>query len=262
MSDNELPDWTTPYLSENYTGPMLSDGKFQESVANGKAKPKSKLDRLSRTHDHAYAVYKDRKHRYQADVDYQAGANKIGGFVPRAAGFAVRYLNQFGDGRTLRDTTGNLRGALKGGGGENMSKLFEQYLGLARDPNFGMGYGGLDTSNKGSAVVDTTQPHDRPYVPFEKEAVRTQPALPDVDPYDNVSVNPKFEFQRRTPPQIINKPQTSVERPASHSVVSAYSGPVQRARSFDASGRAVAGGKLLFAHDYKRKGGRRRRKWM
>jgi len=119
---SELPDWTLPYISENYTGPWLSDGKIQESVANGKSKPRSKLDALSRAHDTAYAVHKDRKNRHQADVVYQLGANEIGGFVPRVAGFAVRYLNQFGDGRTLRDTSGNLRGAVKGGGGENMDK--------------------------------------------------------------------------------------------------------------------------------------------
>lgn len=169
---SELPDWTLPYISENYTGPWLSDGKIQSSVANGKSKPKSKLDALSREHDTAYAVHKDRKNRYQADLVYQRGTEKIGGFVPRAAGYAVRYLNQLGDGNHLRDTVGNLRGSLIGGGGVNMSKYQEFEV----------------------------KPNDNVYLPevyFRGSVPKkiTQPPEPVADPYD-VMVDKKFGFKK------------------------------------------------------------------
>lgn len=193
---SELPDWTLPYFSENYTGPWLSDGKIQESVANGKSKPKSKLDALSRKHDTAYAVYKDRKHRYQADLDFQRGTEEIGGFVPRAAGYAVRYLNQFGDGRTLRDTGGNLRGSLKGGGGENIKKENMEYDPLSR------------WAGRPLAEGDIQDYHFRGSVPKKV----TQPAEPVPDPYDSNFVRPEFKFEK------VNKDRgsLSVDEPQYH----------------------------------------------
>lgn len=88
-----LPEWTWPYFQENYTGPYLSDGKFQASVANGKAKPKSKLDALSRKHDHAYAVAGTEYEKRMADAEYYNETRNMSWF-PRLAGTIVRYGNQ------------------------------------------------------------------------------------------------------------------------------------------------------------------------
>lgn len=188
---SELPDWTLPYFSENYTGPWLSDGRIQESVAHGKSKPKSKLDALSREHDTAYAVHKDRKHRYQADLSYQQGTTKIGGFVPRAAGYAVRYLNQFGDGRTLRDTSGNLRGSLKGGGGVKMTedRVYNPSVGPYDGPN----------NMAGNDPAFFRRPYLRGPVPVKV----TQPAEPISDPFDMNVAKPEFKFVKSKPEQVV-----------------------------------------------------------
>lgn len=42
----------------NYLGPYLSDGKFQQSVAFGKSKPKNSIDAAARKHDTFYALNK------------------------------------------------------------------------------------------------------------------------------------------------------------------------------------------------------------
>jgi len=200
---SELPDWTLPYYSENYTGPWLSDGKIQESVANGKSKPKSKLDALSRKHDTAYAVYKDRKHRYQADLAFQRGTEQIGGFVPRAAGYAVRYLNQFGDGRTLRDTSGNFRGSLKGGGGEKYKKD-------KMNPYSVWDVGPI--SNAGGPVGNVDLPDLYSFRGSVPKRV-TQPSEPVPDPYDSCVAKPEFKFEKANKDRgslVVDQPQYHV----------------------------------------------------
>jgi hypothetical protein len=87
-----LPEWSWPYVEENYTGPFLSDGKFQSSVAYGKAPPKSMLDRLSRDHDTAYALAKSDLDRRKADKIYYAATRRMSWF-PRFAGDIVLYGN-------------------------------------------------------------------------------------------------------------------------------------------------------------------------
>ncbi len=77
----------------NYTGPWLSDGKFQGSVAFGKAKPKNDLDELSRLHDSAYARWDDRLHRTVADLIYDEEARELSGFLPSVARNLVVYGN-------------------------------------------------------------------------------------------------------------------------------------------------------------------------
>jgi hypothetical protein len=87
-----LPEWSWPYVEENYTGPYLSDGRLQSSVANGKAPPKSKLDQLSRSHDTAYALAKSDLDRRRADKAYYAATRRMSWF-PRLAGDIVLYGN-------------------------------------------------------------------------------------------------------------------------------------------------------------------------
>lgn len=82
---NELP---------NYTGPYISNGKFQESVAFGDVAPKDALDALSRLHDSAYAKYKDQAHRMAADALYEKETKKLVGLFPEIAGDLVLYGNQ------------------------------------------------------------------------------------------------------------------------------------------------------------------------
>ncbi len=85
----------------NYTGPYISNGRFQSSVKFGDRKPKDRLDSLSRLHDTAYANWSDSKwHRMAADSIYADEAFKIGGVIPRTAGTAVRYGNAVIDGAT------------------------------------------------------------------------------------------------------------------------------------------------------------------
>jgi hypothetical protein len=86
------PEWTWPYFQENYTGPWLSDGKFQSSVAHGRRKPNSKLDALSRDHDTAYALSKTDAQRRKADRVYYRKTRDMSWF-PRLAGNIVLYGN-------------------------------------------------------------------------------------------------------------------------------------------------------------------------
>lgn len=80
----------------NYTGPYISDGKFQESVEFGETVPQDALDYLSRLHDTAYAHYKDYAHRRAADIIYYQEAKKLEGAFPQLAGLAVLVGNQVG----------------------------------------------------------------------------------------------------------------------------------------------------------------------
>lgn len=82
-----------PYLDENYTGPYLSDGKIQTSVEFGEALPQSKLDKLSRLHDSAYAHWEDTNHREAADRIYKKEAQDLVGLFPQLAGDVVEYGN-------------------------------------------------------------------------------------------------------------------------------------------------------------------------
>lgn len=100
-----LPDYTLPYVSENYTGPYLSNGQYQSSVAFGDVEPKSKLDALSRLHDTAYATYADYGHRTAADVIYNAEAKKLESLFPQLAGSIVLYGNK------IKDSFANLAGS-------------------------------------------------------------------------------------------------------------------------------------------------------
>jgi len=92
MNQKELPEWTLPYFSENYTGPYLSDGKIQSSVANGRALPKSRLDILSRDHDTAYNLSTSDDDRRKADRIYHTKTRGMS-FVPRFAGDIVLHGN-------------------------------------------------------------------------------------------------------------------------------------------------------------------------
>jgi len=109
-------NWSIPYFQENYTGPYLSDGKFQESVAFGQTEPNSMLDAFSRDHDTMYALNEDESNRGFADYVYADRAFKLGGFVPRLAGLLV-----LGNGNRI-DSGG---GGVKEDKMELLNKLFD-----------------------------------------------------------------------------------------------------------------------------------------
>jgi len=88
----DLPEWSLPYFQENYTGPYLSDGKIQSSVAYGKAPPRSKLDILSRAHDTSYKLSRTERDRRKADSIYYAKTRTMS-VVPRFMGDLVYYVN-------------------------------------------------------------------------------------------------------------------------------------------------------------------------
>jgi len=77
----------------NYTGPYISNGKFQESVEFGDKPPKDQLDALSRLHDSAYFKWKDRLHRTAADSLYNESALELVGRFPSLARVLVLYGN-------------------------------------------------------------------------------------------------------------------------------------------------------------------------
>ena len=81
----------------NYTGPYISNGKVQESVAFGNRVPKNRLDALARLHDTAYAMYSDDLHRTMADLifcDYiKTYFKKDKSAVEAAAQYLVGYGN-------------------------------------------------------------------------------------------------------------------------------------------------------------------------
>lgn len=79
--------------NQNYTGPYISDGKFQESVEFGEAEALDYLDYLSRMHDSAYAKYHDDDHREAADIMYAREAEKIKKLFPQFAARAVAEGN-------------------------------------------------------------------------------------------------------------------------------------------------------------------------
>jgi hypothetical protein len=98
---NELPEWGIPFYEDKYTGPYWSDGKWQSSVNNGKHKPKSKLEGLSKRHDASYKNANDILDLLNADVEYLKSTQKLGvvpkavGLVPITANFVYPLLNNF-----------------------------------------------------------------------------------------------------------------------------------------------------------------------
>ncbi len=137
-----LPEWTLPYWSENYTGPFVSDGRFQESVANGRAPIKSKLDALSRKHDSEY-FYARRgdprlasKTRRRADFAYFRATRSMGWF-PRFAGNLVLYYNNpdclLGNCRVDGSGSAEVDGGVKMGNFESWEDIRQQ-PGQQRNP--------------------------------------------------------------------------------------------------------------------------------
>ncbi len=78
----------------NYTGPYISDGKFQTSVEWGSAPTLNPLDEASRRHDSAYAKWSDSRHRKAADQLFKIETEGMNGTLPTVAGNAVVYGNE------------------------------------------------------------------------------------------------------------------------------------------------------------------------
>jgi len=127
---------TSAVLGQNYTGPYISDGKFQKSVAFGDSKPLSALDSISRLHDTAYVYYgNDVGHLMAADSLYNERAKQIGGSTAPLAGAVVTFGNSVvGSLSNLSRTVSTgfkvagLPGALGGliyGGVENALNLYD-----------------------------------------------------------------------------------------------------------------------------------------
>lgn len=90
---DEMPDWDWPFLKDCYTGPWWSDCKFQSSVADGKRKPRSKLEALSKRHDEQYKLCSDDDCLFDADVEYYQGSRNLS-FVPRTIGTMPLRFNR------------------------------------------------------------------------------------------------------------------------------------------------------------------------
>lgn len=86
-----MPDWS---FRDRYTGPYWSDGKWQSSVV-GTTAPVSKLDRLSKAHDAAYAVAKHPSQLRDADLVFRDASRELG-LIPRLAGEVVWHANDPG----------------------------------------------------------------------------------------------------------------------------------------------------------------------
>lgn len=120
-------------IHQRYTGPWVSNGKFQESVAFGDQAPLGALDSFSRLHDTAYALYEPGIMRKAADSVYHDRVSNLPGKLPSIAGDAVLYgnagMHSLGN-ITSAVTTGFKYGSLPGaflglvyGGVENMFDL-------------------------------------------------------------------------------------------------------------------------------------------
>lgn len=126
---------TEDVLGQNYTGPYVSNGKFQKSVAFGDRAPLDELDSYSRLHDTIRALYKPGNVNRAADSLYMQRTNQIGGTLPALAGPAVVYGNagiHSLENLTSAATTGLKLGGLPGllggiiyGGVENMYQLYD-----------------------------------------------------------------------------------------------------------------------------------------
>ncbi len=92
---SSLPSAVPDYFP-NYTGPGISDGKFQPSVAFGEAPPKNELDATSRLHDTCYATYPDDDHREACDELYCDDTALMTGVMPGLACDAVTMYNGLG----------------------------------------------------------------------------------------------------------------------------------------------------------------------
>ncbi len=77
-------------FGQNYTGPYISNGKFQKSVAFGESVPLSATDSFSRLHDTSRVYYGPGGHRTAADSLYRERVKGLGK-IPSLAGDAVLY---------------------------------------------------------------------------------------------------------------------------------------------------------------------------
>lgn len=78
----------------NYTGPYLSDGKFQSSVEFGEKLPIDRWDAFSRLHDSAFKKWDDYGHRTAANSIYNEWMKENPTTSKSIAGFLVLYGNQ------------------------------------------------------------------------------------------------------------------------------------------------------------------------
>lgn len=103
------------FTKMNYTGPYISDGKFQTSVEFGKSKPLNRLDAFSRYHDSAFAHYQDYGHRAAANSIYY-DQTRNGNRTENFAGNVVLYGNQVKSAvGNMPLGVGNLPGLIFGG---------------------------------------------------------------------------------------------------------------------------------------------------
>jgi hypothetical protein len=126
---------TSAVIGQNYTGPYISNGKFQKSVSFGDRAPLTVLDSYSRLHDTVYALYEPGIKRKAADSIYHDRASQLPGALPSLAGDAVLYgnagLHSLGNLATSVGTGfkyGGPIGAFGGlvyGGVENMIDLYD-----------------------------------------------------------------------------------------------------------------------------------------
>jgi hypothetical protein len=123
------PVYNLPYVGENYTGPFLSNGQFQSSVAFGDVPPSSQLDAISRLHDTAYATFTDFGHRTAADAIYNDEAKQLESLFPQLAGSVVLFGNE--SARAAANLVGGLKYGPLGfivGAAENMYNLHDYML--------------------------------------------------------------------------------------------------------------------------------------
>lgn len=124
-------------IGQKYTGPFVSNDKFQKSVAFGDQAPVDELDSYSRLHDTAYAYYGPGINRKAADSLYHERVSKLPGQLPSLAGDAVLYgnaglhslgnlVNDVGTGFKFAGLPGALGGLIYGAV-ENMTDLY-QYM--------------------------------------------------------------------------------------------------------------------------------------
>jgi len=122
-------------IGQRYTGPWVSNGKFQKSVSFGDQPPLGVVDSYSRLHDTGHDQYGPGIYRKAADSLYHDRMSKLPGALPHLLGDVVVYgnagmqsLGNITSGMTSGFKLAGLPGAFAGliyGGAKNMYELHD-----------------------------------------------------------------------------------------------------------------------------------------
>lgn len=219
----------------NYTGPYLSDGKFQSSVEFGEKQPIDRWDAFSRLHDSAFKKWDDYGHRTAANSIYNEWMKENPTTSKSIAGFLVLYGNQINS---------SLSGL-----GPNMGSLI---MGGIKN-GYNLGDYALNEAKYKREVLDyfKTDPKlgDSRYDPSVWNPTASRVPLAKVDPLATVGVNKNVKNGSQVAGTVIdiNKSHSSASKAPSGSVYEPFNGDpnLRRLRGHNRCGRVVYNPRLM-----------------